>query len=266
MRRNPAVAGQFYPGTAEELRHSLGRLIPVSREPHKAFGIVSPHAGYLYSGAIAGETFARVEVPRRVVILGPNHQGLGHRAGVYAGGSWLTPLGEARIDEPLAEEILQGCPALAADETCHRFEHSLEVQVPFIQTRAPGASIVPICLRGAALDELLELGRHLGKTLARHDDVLMVASSDMTHYESGERARKKDMLALEKVLDLDPQGLYLVVREKGITMCGVVPVVVMLAAALEMGAQKATLVRYGNSGEVTGDQSEVVGYAGVIVE
>lgn len=266
MRRNPAVAGQFYPGTAEELRTSLGRLMPVSKETRQAIGIVSPHAGYIYSGAIAGETFGRVQVPRRVVILGPNHHGLGHPAGVYAQGGWLTPLGEAQIDDELATAILDGCPTLARDEACHRFEHSLEVQVPFVQARFPEASIVPICLRGASLEALLEMGRGLGKVLARAGEVLMVASSDMTHYESGESARRKDMLALQKVLDLDPAGLYDVVLEKGISMCGVVPVVVMLAAALEMGAQKTTLVRYGNSGDVTGDQSEVVGYAGVIVE
>jgi AmmeMemoRadiSam system protein B len=267
MQRQPAVAGQFYPGKPESLRKMLSELIPGSSNKRPACGILSPHAGYVYSGSIAGKTFSQVEIPPRIVILGPNHHGFGPPAAVYPSGTWLTPLGKIGIDSRLAQDILKSCPGMTADEGAHRFEHSLEVQVPFIQTLAPDAAIVPICLGSSPLENLLEMGMSLGDLLSgQGQKVLMVASSDMTHYEPGAVAREKDQRALDRILDLDPAGLFRTVREGEISMCGVVPVVVMLAAARQMDAKKATLVHYGNSGDVTGDQSQVVGYAGVIVE
>lgn len=267
MQRFPAVAGQFYPERPDALRKMVEQFLAAPVEGRPAVGLVSPHAGYVYSGAIAGQTFAQVKVPRRVVILGPNHHGFGHPGAVYASGSWVTPLGETPIDAELAERILERCPGLAADEAAHRHEHSLEVQLPFIQARMPEATIVPICLGHGTLGELLGIGEGLGEVLLeRPGEVLMVASSDMTHYESSEAAREKDMLALDRILALDPEGLYRTVADSGISMCGVIPVTVMLAAAKRAGAGKGTLVRYGNSGDVTGDQSQVVGYAGVVIE
>lgn len=267
MSRQPAVAGQFYPGTPQSLRKMLAELIPSVSPKRRALGIVAPHAGYVYSGSIAGETFAQVDVPSKVLILGPNHHGLGPSAAVYPSGTWVTPMGEIGVDEHLVRRVVERCRGMSADEGAHRFEHSLEVQVPFVQALAPEAEIVPICLGSSPLDELLAMGESLGTVLAEEEqDVLMVASSDMTHYERGDVAREKDMRALDRILDLDPAGLYRTVREGEISMCGVVPVVVMLAAAVQLGAARATLVRYGNSGDVTGDQSQVVGYAGVIVE
>jgi hypothetical protein len=267
MQRLPAVAGQFYPDQSDSLRETVNDLLASAQEKHPAIGLIAPHAGYLYSGAIAGQTFARVAMPRRVVILGPNHHGYGHPAAVYASGTWVSPLGTTAVDSELAASILKGCPALASDETAHRYEHSLEVLLPFIQVLAPEAAIVPICLGRLSLDELLSLGEALGKVLAASgEEALLVASSDMTHYESGDIARQKDMLALQRVLELDPAGLYRTVAAQKITMCGVIPVTVMLAAARHLGARKATLVQYGNSGDVIGDQSQVVGYAGVILE
>jgi AmmeMemoRadiSam system protein B len=225
-----------------------------------------PHAGYVYSGAIAGETFARVQIPSRIVIIGPNHHGVGHPAAVFPAGSWLTPLGEAAVDGELADLLLAECPGLSADPSAHRFEHSLEVQVPFIQILNPQAAIVPICLGHLCLEDLLAIGKALGKVLTRFgQNVLLVASTDMTHYEPGDIARGKDRLALDRVLAIDPEGLYRTVCERRISMCGFMPTVMMLAAATELGATTARLVRYGNSGDVTGDQTEVVGYAGVIV-
>ncbi len=244
----------------------MKQLMPPAEEEREAVGIVVPHAGYLYSGAIAGQTFARVGVPKRVVILGPNHHGLGQPAAVYPEGSWLTPLGEIAIDRELTAAILRECPGMVPDAAAHRLEHSLEVQLPFIQVRQPQAAIVPICLSFGQIDDLLALGEGLGRALAAcPEKVLMVASSDMTHYEPGTVAREKDRQALEPLLALDPQGLYHTVRGERISMCGVVPTVVMLAAARHLGASRAELVHYGNSGDVTGDQSQVVGYAGVIV-
>ncbi|MEJ2201590.1 MAG: AmmeMemoRadiSam system protein B [Desulfuromonadaceae bacterium] len=266
MSRMPAVAGRFYPGQRQELQRVVEAY---SRSPGgkcSAIGVVVPHAGFIYSGAIAGATFGRVQIPQRVVILGPNHHGLGHPVAVYAKGSWQTPLGSVAVDETLAQAILGGCPDLAADETAHKFEHSLEVQLPFIQVLAPQAGIVPICLGRIGLTETLRLGNDLGRVLAQYPgETLIVASSDMTHYEPGPVARKKDLRALQQIQDLDPSGLYQTVYSESISMCGVIPVVVMLSAALRLGAQSVELIHYGNSGDVTGDQAEVVGYAGVVV-
>ncbi len=264
MIRTPAVAGQFYPGKKILLKEMLLDLIPPVDTEQPYLGIMSPHAGYIYSGSVAGQTFAGVEIPENVIILGPNHHGRGHAAAVYAKGSWETPLGAVEIADALAEEILVECPMAAEDTTAHRFEHSLEVQVPFLQMLAPQASIVPICISQMPLEMLLQMGEGLARVMRRSPVCpLLVASSDMTHYESGETARTKDFIALDKVLELDPRGLYEAVSVHRISMCGVLPVVVMLQAALSLGASKAELVAYRNSGEVTGDQSEVVGYAGV---
>ncbi|PLX81925.1 MAG: AmmeMemoRadiSam system protein B [Desulfuromonas sp.] len=266
MHRKAVVAGQFYPESATALRDMVKGFLSSEVPPRPALGIVSPHAGYIYSGAIAGQTFARVEVPRRVVILGPNHHGLGQPGAVFRAGAWATPLGESLIDEELTGALIARCPALVADEAAHRMEHSLEVQLPFVQVRSPRASIVPICLASLSLSSLLQTGEALAEVLSScPDEVLMVASSDMTHYESSETARAKDMQALERIEALDPEGLYRVVRNRGISMCGVLPVVVMLAASVRLGARQATLVNYGNSGDVTGDNDQVVGYAGVVI-
>ncbi|MBE0598699.1 MAG: AmmeMemoRadiSam system protein B [Desulfuromonadales bacterium] len=266
MQRKPAVAGQFYPGEESELRQLVEGLLVGTDEQEAALGIVSPHAGYIYSGAIAGRTFARVKVPRRVIILGPNHHAFSHPAALFPPGSWQTPLGEVPIDEQLTAQLLRESPLLVTDPLTHRYEHALEVQLPFIQVRNPQASIVPICLGFSSLEKLLAIGQALARAIAASPEpVLMVASNDMSHFETGEVGRKKDDQALERVLALDPEGLWQTVRNHRISMCGVVPVTVMLAAARQLGASRATLVGYSNSGDVTGDQSQVVGYAGVVV-
>lgn len=265
MDRSPVVAGQFYPGHSSELEQMVAGFLP-EEEKESALAVVSPHAGYIFSGSIAGSTFARVKVPKKILILGPNHHGLGHPAAVYPDGNWETPLGKTPIDTDLAARVLEQCPGATADEQAHSHEHSLEVQLPFVQYLNPQARIVPICLGHVPLDRLLQMGEAIGGIIASdREEILMVASTDMTHYESGEQARDKDMDAIERILDLDPEGLYSTVRERGITMCGVIPTVVMLAAARRLGASEARLVHYGNSGDVTGDQSQVVGYAGLII-
>lgn len=266
MYRKAAVAGQFYPGQKETLREQVITYLQPQKEPLPAIGIMVPHAGYVYSGAIAGQTFARVQVPERILLLGPNHTGYGAERAVYPSGSWQTPLGETTIDSFLAGQIVARCEEATADELAHRFEHSLEVQLPFIQVKSPRAQLVPLCLSHGPLAGLLKFGRCLGRLLAEQKGpTLLVASTDMTHFESAESARLKDMKALQRVLALDPEGLYHVVVRERISMCGVVPTVVMLAAALELGAQKASLVHYGHSGDISGDTSEVVGYAGVVI-
>ena len=266
MLRSPAVAGQFYPGNRGSLARALEQLLPVNSPKTPALGVMSPHAGYIYSGAVAGKVFAGVEISPEVVILGPNHHGIGHQVAVYSSGGWDTPLGPVPVAEELAADILSSCPAAAADTRAHLHEHSLEVQVPFLRTLLPNVMIVPICLGRLPLDTLLALGDGLARAVAGRQPLpLIVASTDMTHYESGEEARRKDELALQHVLDLDPQGLYRTVRDERISMCGVLPTVVMLQASLALGATRAELIAYANSGDVTGDQRKVVGYAGVTV-
>lgn len=264
MLRSAVVAGQFYPGQKQSLFQTIDSLVSSTATEKPAIALMSPHAGYIYSGGVAGQTFSGVKIPDDVIILGPNHHGRGHMAAVFASGAWETPLGQTKISADLAKRILSECPMTAEDLVAHRYEHSLEVQLPFLQFRAPHSSIVPICISHMPLETLLQLGDGLARAiLSSRGKPLIVASTDMTHYESGNVARKKDCLALEKVLALDPEGLYEVVQEHQISMCGVVPTVVMLQAALALGAENAELIAYSNSGDVTGDQSEVVGYAGV---
>jgi AmmeMemoRadiSam system protein B len=264
MIRPAVVAGQFYPGQKENLLKTVDSLIESVEQERPAIALMSPHAGYIYSGSVAGRTFSGVKIPEDIIILGPNHHGRGHRAAVFASGAWETPLGQTMIASDMAKRILEECPMAAEDTVAHRFEHSLEVQLPFLQFRAPHARIVPVCIGHMALELLLQMGDGLARAVASCRNVpLLVASTDMTHYESGRIARKKDFLALDKVLALDPEGLYQVVQDQGITMCGVLPTVVMLQAAIGLGATDAELIAYSNSGDVTGDQSEVVGYAGV---
>jgi len=266
MLRQPVVAGQFYPAQMGVLHETLESFMSADFPEKPAIAVMSPHAGYVYSGGVAGKTISSVKIPREVVILGPNHHGRGHAAAVYASGAWQTPLGDVQIATGLADRILQECPMTANDFVAHQFEHSLEVQVPFLQERSNMICIVPICISHLPLHTLLELGEGIARAAKQGEDMpLILSSTDMTHYETGEIARKKDFMALEKVLELDPQGLYQVVRENRISMCGVLPTVVMLQAALSLGATNAELVAYSNSGDVTGDQSEVVGYAGVRV-
>lgn len=266
MIREPVVAGRFYPAQPEALARQLDGFLD-SPTPEPALGVVVPHAGYSYSGAIAGMTFARVAIPQTVVLLGPNHHGLGAPAALWPAGSWRTPLGECAIDAELAQQLLAATPLLQADVVAHRHEHALEVQLPFLQRLNPRVRIVPISVGRLVLADLLALGAAIGRAQAPlAEPPLLVASSDMTHYEPADEARRKDHQALDRVCALDPQGLYRTVRDGRISMCGVLPTVVMLAAALEIGARSAAVVRYGHSGETTGETAEVVGYAGVIVK
>jgi hypothetical protein len=265
-QRGPAVAGTFYPGRKEQLRETVNEMVDRGASKTKALGIISPHAGYIYSGRGAGMVFSRVEITDDVIILGVNHRGIGADVAIMSEGSWLTPLGETQIDSGLAKMISSGTRLVEEDESTHRNEHSLEVQLPFIQYFKPEAKIVPLCLSRMSYEECAELGKAIAGAVEKFGKpVLMVASSDMSHYIQAEEAKKKDNLALDKVLKLDPKGLYKTVYENEITMCGFIPAAVMLAAAIELGAKKAELVDYRNSGDVTGDYSEVVAYGSVMV-
>ncbi|MCA1989655.1 MAG: AmmeMemoRadiSam system protein B, partial [Desulfarculus sp.] len=266
MVRQPAVAGQFYPGRPQDLLAAVRQCLDPEAVPSPARLAICPHAGYIYSGPTAGKTFSRVVIPRRVIVVGPNHRGAGAAAAVMSQGQWLTPLGPVPLDAELGQRLLAGSRLLSEDARAHQMEHSLEVQVPFLQVLQPDLLLLPICLGWLDFDQCAEIGHDLAKAIAGlGEPVLMVASTDMTHYESAAAARAKDSQALERVIALDPRGLYETVRGRGISMCGVLPTTTCLAAALELGAKSAELVEYTNSGAATGDFAQVVGYAGLIV-
>ncbi len=266
MSRNPAVAGMFYPGDSDKLNDQLDRLLPEKESRKKAIGIISPHAGYVYSGGVAGEVISSVVIPPKVILLGPNHTGVGTLCSIMTSGSWTLPNGKVKIDTPLAERIMAETDLAHLDETAHVREHSLEVQIPFLIHEKPDVSIVPISLMWMKLKACRELGAAISNAVKGCDEeVLILASSDMTHYESAAAAKEKDRMAIDKVLDLDPEGLFHTVMDTGISMCGVIPATVMLFAAKALGAANASLVKYATSGDVTGDDSQVVGYAGMVI-
>jgi len=265
--RQPAVAGSFYSGTAPDLEREVTGYLSGDLNPERAMAAVMPHAGYTYSGAVAGETAAAIRIPREVIILGPNHTGLGAAVSVFPGGYWRMPFGDVPVNKSLAHQIIDECELPVPDEMAHANEHSLEVILPFLYyAGGKDLSFVPITLSRISRDECRILGEDLSRVIAsRNEEILLVSSSDMTHYESHDSAKAKDSDAISRILDMDPDGLIEVVSRRRITMCGIIPTAVMLYAAIGLGATKARLVRYATSGEVSGDYDQVVGYAGIIV-
>ena len=265
MIRRPAVAGKFYTDDPERLREELDSLV-LPGEAARVLGVVAPHAGYVYSGSVAGRLFGQVQVPEAVLLLGPNHTGAGAPAALAPAGEWLTPLGPVPVNSRLSKLILKHAPQVREDAAAHRFEHSLEVQLPFLQYCNPRVCISALCLSLSDYDSLVALGAGIAQAITEYgDQVLMVASSDMNHYESAQIAKEKDDLALAQLAALNPEGLLKVCREKRITMCGVVPAAVMLVAAKLLGATQSQLISYTTSGEVNGDLSRVVAYAALTV-
>ncbi|MCM0083222.1 AmmeMemoRadiSam system protein B [Geomonas sp. Red32] len=265
MVRQPAVAGKFYTNEPDQLRKELRSMV-VEGEQGRALGIVAPHAGYVYSGMVAGRVYGAIRVPDAVILLGPNHTGMGYPAAISPLGEWLTPLGAVPVNAALCELVVKHAPKVREDATAHRFEHSLEVQVPFLQYRNPNVTITPICLSYLPFETVTEIGEGLARAITEYGkEVLIVASSDMTHYESAQTARAKDEAALAELTALNPQGLLAVCRDRDITMCGVMPAAVMLTAANQLGARQSWVISYSNSGEVNGDLKRVVGYAAVAV-
>jgi len=271
MRREPAASGRFYPGSQSALRRQVEAYMPV-RRGKKAIAVVAPHAGYDFSGRTAGAVFSEVKVPETAIILGPNHWGAGSEFAIMSEGSWDMPFGEVEIDSGLAASLKRGCELLEEDEAAHESEHSLEVEVPFLQNLNPGVRIVPIAI--ASMDEasLDVLGKAIGETVKNAGkEILIVASTDMSHTERSnptrqEEVRRRDMMAIDAILDLDAGKLLRVVREQRITMCGPAPVAAAITAARLLGATKARLVSYTTSYDATGDYGYVVGYAGIVIE
>jgi AmmeMemoRadiSam system protein B len=220
----------------------------------------------MYSGQVAGTVYARLSVPQRVIVMCPNHTGLGQPLSINTQGSWETPLGRVGVDTDLANALLQQFPPLREDAEAHRKEHAIEVQLPFLQARRAQVTFVPIALGTGHYDSLAGLGEALAEVIAaQNDSVLIIASSDMNHYESDSVTRIKDRKAIDRILQLDARGLYDTVFNEDISMCGFGPTVAMLTAAKKLGADKAELLKYATSGDVSGDRDMVVGYAGIVV-
>jgi AmmeMemoRadiSam system protein B len=268
--RHPAVAGRFYPRDPDDLRTEvqgyLSQSISNTSGLVQAVGCVAPHAGYMYSGGVAGAVFARIEIPQLCVVMCPNHTGMGRALAMMCEGAWETPLGGVPIAAEFAAALKKRFPALQDDSAAHRAEHAAEVELPFLQLLRPGLRFVPIALGTARFEDLEQLGMALADVIsAQKDPVLMVASSDMNHYESDVVTRVKDHRAIERILTLDARGLFDVVTQQDISMCGIGPTVAMLTAARQLGAKAAELVKYATSGDISGDRDMVVGYAGIVV-
>lgn len=266
MVREPAVAGRFYPADPAILAADINSYLSPEQPRKKAVACIAPHAGYMYSGRIAGAVFARIEISSTCILLGPNHTGRGHPLAIMDEGAWTTPLGEIEIDSGLAAKLVAAFPALTPDAAAHQFEHAIEVELPFLQTIRRDIQFVPITV-GTSRPLLLEkLGEAVAQVIRESTEpVLIIASSDMNHYEDDATTRVKDRKAINQILALDPGGLYDTIINESISMCGFGPAVAMLVAAKLLGAKQAELVEYATSGDVNGDRHAVVSYAGIIV-
>lgn len=265
VTRGPAVAGQFYFGAAARLSEQVASFVDKDAVREEAIGVMVPHAGLIYSGAVAGAVYSSITFPRTFVMLGPNHTGLGPPISLMGQGAWEIPTGRFEIDRKLAAKIALNAD-VSEDVQAHSFEHSLEVQLPFFAHISREVRIVPISILSAALDDCLGLAATVAAAVKETDyPVVVLASSDMSHFVSDSSARRLDREAIDRLLELDPEGLYETVRSRRITMCGYLPSVVMLAAARLLGAGSARLVKYATSAEVSGDYENVVGYAGIVV-
>ncbi len=269
MLRQPAVAGRFYPAEPAVLSRQITELTPAParRGGRRSMACMVPHAGYMYSGHVAGAVYAAIQLPARILLLGPRHYPRGRDMAILSAGAWQTPLGAAPIDGPLAAALTRACPLLEEDDVAHSREHSLEVQIPFLQQLQPEFQFAPIVLGRVSLAELAQLGEAIGEVIAAQSSpVLIVASSDMNHYENDKVTRVKDRKAIERILALDPRGLHETVAREEISMCGYAAATAMLFAARAMGASKAEEIRYATSGDITGDRAQVVGYCGIVIE
>lgn len=274
MVRPAAVAGSFYPADPRELAAEVERYTASPDTPGhqrmRAIACVAPHAGYVYSGHVAGAIYSAIEIPARCILLGPRHYPQGQPMAILTEGSWRTPLGDVAIDTSLAADLARACSRLRDDPVAHAREHSLEVQLPFLQKLGKSVRFVPVVLASDRYPALEELGRAVAHVVVKADaaqagPVLIVASTDLNHYEDDATTRLKDARAIERILALDPRGLYDTIRNESITMCGYAATVATLAAAIELGATEARLIRYATSAEVSGDYSRVVGYAGIVI-
>lgn len=267
MLREAVVAGQFYHGHPKMLLNEVQSYLIDKATKQDAIAVMSPHAGLMYSGHVAGAVYSHISGADTFLLLGPNHTGLGAKCAIMSEGMWQTPLGSVAIDTELADNLKSLCPLIKEDSLAHLHEHSLEVQLPFIQSLFSQSKILPIAIMKASVEECAVLGSAIAEaiSLQKGKKVVIVSSTDMSHYVSDATARQLDGLAIKKVLDLDPEGLYQTVYDYRISMCGVLPTTVMLFACKNLGATKTELIKYATSGEINADMHRVVGYAGVII-
>jgi MEMO1 family protein len=272
MIRQPAVAGQFYPAVEAEVGAALDAIICPTSTRRKAIAVVCPHAGWTYSGKTAGLAYSNVDIPDRAILVGPNHHGIGSRYAVYSSGAWHTPVGDVPIAEPLALELLDGCELLAEDTRAHAQEHALEVQLPMLLRANPNVRVVPVLVGGkwpesGGRSELREIGAAIAQAVAEYGrPVLLVASTDLNHYEDLETSKIKDKLVLDAIVHLDEDALMDRVIDVEVSMCGVAATYIVLYAAKKLGAKRAELLDYRTSGDVSGDFARVVGYGAVVIE
>ena len=268
--RLPAVAGMFYEGTAPRLRSQLEACFaanppPASKEPF--IGAVVPHAGLMYSGHVAAAFYAMADLPRRFIILCPNHTGAGHYAAVSRSEAWRTPLGDAAVDGALSAALMRAAPRLRHDDAAHAREHSLEVQLPFLQHLLGSFTFVPICLGAPRYEMCEEIGKAIAEVISSAGERIgILASSDLNHYEDQKVTLRKDQMAIDAVVAREPETLWRVVEEHDVSMCGYIPSTTMLVAANALGAKRARLIKHATSGDVSGDYERVVGYASLVVE
>ena len=266
MIREYVVAGQFYPSNPENLKEDIERLKPKENSKVSAKGIIIPHAGYMYSGKVAVSTINKVKPKKKVIILGPNHTGIGETFSVFSEGEWKMPFGNIKIDASLARNIIGDASVIKEDYSAHLHEHSIEVELPILQYFFGDFEFVPVVCGISGINQYQEVANRIYKAIINmQDDILIVASSDMTHYEDDSSARKKDSLAIESILKLDEKELIKRVEEYNISMCGIAPVSILLHCCKLLKASKAEVVLYQTSGDASGDYSSVVGYLGAIV-
>jgi len=265
--RQPAVAGQFYSASKTQLEKELARLTDKGAKKDDCLGAVSPHAGYIYSGMVAGRVLSRINFKDVFVILGPNHTGVGEPFAIQSSGYWQTPAGRVEINEDLARGILKDSEFIKEDASAHAYEHSIEVQLPILQYINKEFKFIPIIISHAELSVYRKIGAGLADSIKKSDrNVVLISSSDMTHYESHENAKSKDRKAIDAILKLDEERLIKETQKWDISMCGLAPTVVMLSCLKKLGAKTAELVDYMTSGETSGDYTSVVGYAGILIK
>ena len=267
MIRQAVAAGRFYPGSAAEIREMMAVLIDKTARKETVIGLLMPHAGYPYSGPVAGATISRVKFKETFIIMGPSHTGAGRPFSIMTEGAWRTPLGDVEIDSMLGKKLIATSDYLQEDKAAHLYEHAVEVQIPFLQYLKPDIKILPIILAYAPAEVYQTIGKDIAKAIKEtKGKAVIIASGDMTHYEPQKIAEEKDNKAIEAMLKLDEDELTRRYQELDISMCAYGPAVSLITAAKELGATKAELVKYQTSGDATGDYSSVVGYAGIIIK
>ncbi len=262
MYRDAVVKGMFYPGDSEEIKKFIeSHKIDTAKQETKM--VIVPHAGYVYSGATAVKTLSKVRLPETVILMGPNHTGMGKNIAVYPSGKWETPLGDVEINDEIATKLVE--EGFEADVTAHAREHSLEVQMPLLKYFRNDVKVVPITFKMIGYDTCKYAANAIYEVIKDRDDILLLISSDFNHYENLQVTNVKDSAAISKIMEMDPEGLLSVVIKKDISMCGVVPAVVGMYVVKKLGYSDVSLVEHTTSAEVSGDVSQVVGYAGIIV-